>query len=562
MTLRQVSPTSRLFIHTLRALSAAITITTLSGITSTGISQITLADQCTPTGNVGTCTGCEQCTIIDQDGNICTSSIVCTGPGWPNCVNQTPTKQVCKPGTPSEITSCNATAVQSCTYTCNADGTSWGNPTCVNVGNGGNFQQTFCDFGAGCPDVSNGMITGELTTISQECTQNGVIQSVTAGACGAGGCVRQAVCRPGQPCPTCTPGSTNLECNYCTPGTTRQCGTQTEVCPASGQFPPCEQCQTGDKFTCPNGTVLQCTPDGKVPTCPSSCDATGSCPTVCNQLPECHPDGAGWSCSWNGVPVVSVTLPCPSVQRTPWPRGLVGVPIRFELTGAGNIPVASNSVSINPPTCDNRPIIGYRGTLSWMVENLGAAQWSMDERPWNIGRTSNDILSPIDGRPVSQSMLNGDLTIRNERQGRVVTHIYETSSYDKPANGPGYPDLAQRQPAYQVSVRTQWTLVGNFQYQQRETIEVCKDSANPSQTVACPPPQAWCDQHPGDPSCGAAPIHVTEVISPWHTGPTIRIGGVQMVGALTPQDTAKAPTCDSIATPVIQSQAVLVDPSK
>jgi hypothetical protein len=326
----------------------------------------------------------------------------------------------------------------------------------------------------------------------------------------------------------------------------------------NGQYEVCTECKPGQPVYCSGGGILQCTPDGKVPVCPGGCEAGGNCPKVCNQLPECHPAGSTWACTWNSVPVVSVPLPCPQVQRQPWPRGLVGVPVRFEITVAGSVPGASNSVSVSPPTCDSRTIIGYRGTLSWMVENLDGAQWSMDERPWNVGHASDNIPSPIDGRSVSQSMLNGDLTVRDERQGRVVTHIYETSSYDKPENGPGFPDLAQRQPAYQVSLHTQWTLVGDFQYQQRETIVVCKDNSNPPQTVPCPPPQGWCDHHPGDPGCRSdIHIRVTEVISPWHPGPAIRIGGIEVVGAVTPQDTAKAPTCDVIAVPVIASQAVL-----
>ena len=552
--------------------------------------QLALADQCTPSGNVGACSGCQQCTVTDEFGNVCNTSIVCTGPGWPNCINQTPSNQICTPGTSSDTTSCNATGVQSCTYTCSADGTSWNSPVCVNVGNGGNFQQTFCDFGAGCPDGSNGLIAGKPTTIAQECTQNGVIQSVTAGACGDGGCLRQAVCRPGQPCPRCKPGDTNPECNYCTPGSTRQCGGTTQVCPDSGQFPPCPKCKPGDKFICPDGKVsqcvngqyetcteckpgesvycsnggtLRCTPDGKVPVCPSGCDVNGTCPKVCNQLPECHPVGVGWACSWNGTPVVSVPTPCPQVQRTPWPRGLVGVPMRFAIVNTSDVPGASNSVSVVPPTCDSRIIIGYRGTLSWMVESLDNAQWTMDERPWNIGQTSNNIISPVDGRPVSQSMLNGDLTIRNTRQGRAVTHIYETSSYDKPANGPGYPNLSVRQPAYQVGLHTRWTLVGNFQYQQRETVTNCYDNSSPPSRVTCPPPDDWCNAHPGDSSCRPdIHIRVTEVISPWHPGPAIHVGGIEVVGAVTPQDAAKGSTCDTIPTPIIQSQSVLVDPAR
>jgi hypothetical protein len=589
--------------------------------------QVARADQCTPTGNVGSCTGCQQCTVVDEYGNVCDTSVVCTGPGWPNCLTQPPNSPVCSPGATYQTSTCSATGVQTCTYTCISDGTGWGNPACENVGNGGNFQQTFCDFGAGCPDGSNGQISGKPTTITQQCTQNGIVQTVTTGACGEGGCVRQAVCRPGKPCPQCKPDQTGGACDYCTPGDTRACGTQTQTCDAggefppctqctpgagetrtcpngevvtcdaSGEFPPCGQCKQGDTVTCPNGHVsqcidghyevcclpgqacctpgtpiycsgggvLSCTSGGVAPTCPSGCEVNGTCPQVCNRLPECHSAGAYWVCTWNGVEVVSIPKPCPVVQRAPWPRGLVGVPNRLAIVGGCDFPPSSNSVSIDPPTCDARTIIGYRGTLAWTCESGGfdGAEWTMDERPWNIGHTSDNIVSPVTGHPVGSDMLNGDLTIYNVRRGPVVTHIYETSSFDKPQDGPGWPDLAQRQPAYQVQLKTQWTLVGNFQYQQRETIEVCKDNSNPPATVPCPPSQEWCDQHPGDPNCrGDIHIHVTEIISPWHPGPVIRIPNIEIQGALTPQDTAKAPTCDTIGIPLIQSESVIVDPNR
>lgn len=69
----------------IRALISTVMAVMFSSIAWLGSMQIVLADQCAPTGNVGTCNGCEQCTVIDLEGNVCTTSIVCTGPGWPMC---------------------------------------------------------------------------------------------------------------------------------------------------------------------------------------------------------------------------------------------------------------------------------------------------------------------------------------------------------------------------------------------------------------------------------------------------------------------------------------------
>ena len=528
--------------------------------------------------STGTCTGC---TSVFDPLTGC-DRILCTDPDFPSCLTDTPGAQTCTPGSTSTTQRCTGTGVgsvlENCTYTCNAGGTGYGDPVCLPAGTyGGDLERTYCDFNAGCPAGERGALLGKPTTVRTHCSALGVSQTIEQGACGAGGCVREPACQPGRPCPYCTPGVT-----------TRECGGQVEVCPDDGIFPPCGRCEPGDEYICPDGSVSQCnnghylpcgecipgepiycsgggvrqcSPDGTAPECPPPCPP-GQCPEVCEELPKCRPDPSGqWVCSWNDVDIVAVQTPCPIVQRNPWPRGLVGVPNRFEITGGcGEAPTASNSVSINPPTCDRRTIIGYRATLTWVCSDpsFANARWTMDERSWNVGHASADIQSPVDGRPVSQSMLNGDLTIHDQRQGRTVTHIYETSSYDKPSNGPGYPNASQRQPGYQVRLRTTWTLVGNFQYQQRETVERCYDNSTPPQPVGCPPPREWCDAHSGDPNCrDDINIRVTEIISPWHPGPVIQIPDIAVEGALTPQDAGQPLACGAISTPILQSQAVL-----
>jgi hypothetical protein len=432
---------------------------------------------------VGTCTRCGNWTWTNGDGQPC-KSFACLGPGWPECANQQPRSgRICQPGSRFAVTSCGVTGVETCTYICNAQGTGYAPPTCQTVGNGGNFRRTYCDYNAGCP-VQGGFVQGKPTTISEICTQNGVLQTVTRGGCGEGGCARRLVCRPGEPC--CRPGID--------PGCTPRCTWRN---------------QTFD---------IQ---------------------------PKCGPGWAGYQCTF-GKLTLSVPMPCPSVLRKPFPRAIVGQPVTLRIASAcADLPRASNRVDIPPPydQCGDE-IFAYEGQMAWMCSrpDLSDATWTMDERSWNIGQT------------------NGAGRIANQRSGLSVTHIYETSSYDLAPNGPGYPNIAQRQPAYQVQLQTNYTLVGAFRYHYRTREDQCFWGANYSGgRKRCHNPGA-CLSDPNAANredCKPDGSKQTVVISPTRDLPAFIIPNISVVGAKTPQDAVNPNSCGVIALPVIASQSVL-----
>ena len=181
----------------------------------------------------------------------------------------------------------------------------------------------------------------------------------------------------------------------------------------------------------------------------------------------------------------------------------------------------------------------------------------MDEREFNIGKTSDDIMTPYvgDGQPGNNPSLRkprtvhqimseteGDAEIRDIRRGLRVRHVYETPSYNKPVNGPGWPDANKREPAYQVSLRTKWRLTGAFQYQRLITYIRCYNNAGQEVSCDSQPPPAY-----------------TRVFTetPWFTGPTVSIP-VEVVGARVLADPVLRNQCTVIPIPVQQVQTVLV----
>jgi hypothetical protein len=276
-------------------------------------------------------------------------------------------------------------------------------------------------------------------------------------------------------------------------------------------------CAKNGACNCPPGGCAQCTP------------RAAAAPQ--NLTPVCAPTAGGYTCSY-GQATATLALPCPSVVRKPFPRAIVGQPVEMGIGDACDASSASSEIQVpasDPDqwgTCNAETVIGYRATLNWDCTDPNSAAWVMDERDFNIGQTGSD------GR-----------TILNQRTGGAITHVYETSSHDKEVNGPGYPDLGARQPAYQVQVKTRWTLRGQFAYQVRRTEQRCTDiNGNARQ-------------------CGVdtdIAITRTVVISPWIDAPAIVIPGIEIDGARTPQDPTHAQTCTVIPVPVIQSQAVIV----
>ncbi|NJM40609.1 MAG: hypothetical protein HC853_07480 [Anaerolineae bacterium] len=290
-------------------------------------------------------------------------------------------------------------------------------------------------------------------------------QTITSGLCGEGGCKKHLICRPGQPC--CRPGID--------PGCTESCEW--------------------------NGEKIDITP-------------------------KCGPGGAGYQCTFGKV-TVSVPLPCPTVIRKPFPRAIVGQPVSFSIIdGCSALPSASNRTDIGPPynECGDT-IFAYEGQLAWICSkpDMSDAQWTMDERSWNVGQT------------------NSAGTIPSTRIGSSVNHVYETSSYDKAPNGPGYPEMSKRQPAYQVQLKTNYSLVGAFKYHYRTQEERCYWGANQSGgRKQCHNPGA-CLSDPNAANredCKPDGSRETVIISPTRELPSFIIGNISVTGAKTPQDLA------------------------
>jgi hypothetical protein len=103
--------------------------------------------------------------------------------------------------------------------------------------------------------------------------------------------------------------------------------------------------------------------------------------------------------------------------------------------------------------------------------------WTFDERPWNLGRDF------------------GYGVITNEYCGLptdIVTHVYETTSYDLPANGPRVDLDAGIVPswdlqAYQVTVPTFWQGEWSATWQVAEEVPCPGDEQTGSRGRASPP---------------------------------------------------------------------------
>lgn len=243
---------------------------------------------------------------------------------------------------------------------------------------------------------------------------------------------------------------------------------------------------------------------------------------------------------------------CPDVSRQPFPRGMVGVP--NQLCAAG-FPAVSESASEDFPDAPRfGNVVGYRIRMNWTPSDDPPA-WVLDERDWNIGRASTDIASPVTGQRVSADMPDG-LGIQNVRTGMCVAHIYETSSYGKPLNAPGWPILATRQPGYQVTLVKRWQFNAEFVCRVRAREPYCVWAGTQQETV-CP------DHRPDGTECTTNPTYKGCLVD-WLEREVIRdephgalsAPDIDVAGGRVGQDTA-GPTCGVISIPIIQSQSIL-----
>jgi hypothetical protein len=183
---------------------------------------------------------------------------------------------------------------------------------------------------------------------------------------------------------------------------------------------------------------------------------------------------------------LSVTAPCLSVLRNPYPRGVVSRDNYFGILPQPSSAEASTTVCSTPADCESK---GYGEQVRNVVVSLRLALetgvspvWYWDERLWNVrsGRSSE------------------------VGWGWQSSHLYETSSFDvnttdciaqygegsckKPANGPSLV-AGQNLPAYQVSVHTPWKAYYKVDWEERR--QVCRCANDPANHFA---PNCCCGQ--------------------------------------------------------------------
>jgi len=144
---------------------------------------------------------------------------------------------------------------------------------------------------------------------------------------------------------------------------------------------------------------------------------------------------------------VSAQVPCPIVQRWPYPRGLVDLENSFTVLG----PWKSDTGRAFRASWIPGVMRNYLLEIEWRYNESSYPVWFFDEREWAE-------------EPAYAS-------------GFSVSHTYQTSSSAKPDNGPsleGRLDL----PAYQVRVYAQWVpwVHRKFEYTAKKRIRfVCSN---------------------------------------------------------------------------------------
>jgi hypothetical protein len=306
----------------------------------------------------------------------------------------------------------------------------------------------------------------------------------------------------------------------------------------------CGRADNGDLLGIPRRVTQSCGPNGTSiedtagacgdPPCriPARCVISGEihCPqSECAEQspPICYDAGGKWVCSFDGVPIVELTKPCPAVSHQPFPRSMVGIPNSFAIISGCNGGSASNKVNFEERSRCGKKVVAYSASVSaaCAAPDMGSA-WTMDERAWNLGHVSD-----------------GGAAIQGSRNGVTMQHIFETSSYDKPANGPGFPNMAERQPAYQITLRTQWLLSANFSEDLKVTKTKCYIQGTNTE-VACDRTDVIIEER------------TVEEIETHNIGSYV-FGPFDVFGARVPQDTYQPSFCGDVPLVVIQSQAVI-----
>jgi len=132
----------------------------------------------------------------------------------------------------------------------------------------------------------------------------------------------------------------------------------------------------------------------------------------------------------------SAQVPCVLVKRWPYPRGMVNLENSFELVGPY---VSPRGVGQSAGWCSPN-IRDYTLEVEWRMVGDPPPVWSFDEREW--------AEEP------------------EFAYGYAVTHTYQTSSAEKPDNGPSLEGKLEL-PAYQVELGTPWQPYVRRSWQER-----------------------------------------------------------------------------------------------
>ncbi len=237
---------------------------------------------------------------------------------------------------------------------------------------------------------------------------------------------------------------------------------------------------------------------------------------------------------------VSARIPCMIVQRWPYPRGLVNLENDFTVLG----PWVSERGSSFTAEWEPGRMRNYLLEVEWRFNEGSVPVWFFDEREWNA---EPDYAS-----------------------GFTVTHTYQTSSWEKPENGPSLEGRLNL-PAYQAQVYVQWIpyVHRRFEYaDQEEKVFHCGVSER-----ACLEQKIQCEAtgyESGDPGChvtvwrsydsGWVPIDLRDYGNgfAWYTS------GVAIDISQPPADIPPVPDgareCGAIPVPVIEVQVYLNAP--
>lgn len=167
---------------------------------------------------------------------------------------------------------------------------------------------------------------------------------------------------------------------------------------------------------------------------------------------------------------VSASVPCMIVQRWPYPRGMVDLENEFNLLG----PLVSERGRGFREAWGSR-MHNYLLEVEWRMMEDVEPLWAFDERSWS-------------DEPDTALGFN-------------VTHTYQTSSWEKPENGPSL-DGRLELPAYQVYLYTQWVPWVHRRYEY--TVSVNREFACTSGDFSCINQRIQCEitgYDSGDPAC-------------------------------------------------------------